>query len=410
MKRRAYLVTAAAATLGGCAALSDSSASDETPDDGDDGNTTQTDAPQETIDEEAGSFDRFDDLSMWEVMEGSLELDTDRAYVGDQSGRMEATEAETRVMIKRRFDTPRDLSNEFPALALASEQDIAPFVQLTDTGGNRLLLQTDVPPGLPLLHHNPSVARTDGDPDLSAIKHVKISAWAGEGDPATVWCDDLYFVSRPETGKVLIQFGDGTETAYTRARSTLSDHGFPATAFVPTNYVGREGYLSSDQLGTLSSEGWTIGSQGQSGSGLVGKSESEQQREIRGAIDWLERNGFEDGASYFAYPLNRYDETAMTLVDEHHELGFVGGYAGHADLLNPALAPRAVGPSADEAKQLIDRTAQFRTITTLSYPELSGETAAAFEETMSYLADAASAGDLEVVGPDEVASNHVYEP
>lgn len=408
MKRRAYLVTAAAATLGGCSALSDSSTSDESPDDGD-GNTT-TDDPQETIDEEAGSFDQFDDLSMWEVMEGSLELDTDRAYVGDQSGRMEATASEERVMIKRRFDTPRDLSSEFPALALASEQDIGPFVQLTDTGGNRLLLQTDVRSGLPLLHQNPSVVRSDGEPDLSSIVHVKISAWVGEGDPVTVWCDDLHFVPRPETGKVLIQFDDGTETAYTRARSTLADHDFPATAFVPTNYVGHEGYLSTDQLETLLSEGWTIASQGRTGSGLVGQSESDQQREIRGAIDWLESNGFGDGASYFAYPLNRYDEATMNLVEEHHNLGFVGGYAGHADLLNPALAPRAVGPSADEAKQLIDRTAQYRTITTLTYPDLSGETGAAFEETMSYLADAASAGDLEVVGPDEIASNHVYEP
>ena len=404
MKRRAYLVTAAAATLGGCSALSDSAPSNETDDD-----TNSTGSPQEPVDEEPGSFDQFDDLSMWTVMEGSLELDAERAYVGDQSGRMTATESEQRVMIKRRFDQPRDLSTEFPAMAFATEQSVDPIVQLTDTDGNRLLLQANVEPGLPFTHHDLGVIDTDGEPDLSATVHIKISAWAGDGR-ATVWCDDLHFVSRPDTGKVLLQFDDGTETAYTRARSTLSEHGFPATAFVPTNYVGGEGYLSRSQLETLQSEGWTIGSQGKTGSGLTGQSESAQRDEIQGAIDWLESNGFEDGASYFAYPLNRYDETAMSAVDEHHDIGFIGGYAGHADLLNPALAPRAVSPSADEAKQLLDRTAQFRTITTLSYSDLSGETGAAFEETMSYLSELASAGDLEVVGPDEIASNHVYEP
>ncbi|SEW24325.1 polysaccharide deacetylase family protein [Natrinema salifodinae] len=405
MKRRAYLVTAAAATLGGCSALSDSETSENDPDDDTDG----SDGNPDTIDEEPGSFDQFDDLSMWDVMEGTLELDEERAYVGDQSGRMTADESEERVMIKRRFESPRDLSDEFPALALATDEDVDPIVQLSDTDGNRLLLQCTVEPGLPLAHHDLAVVDTVGDPDLSSVEHIKISAWAGDDRSVTVWCDDLHFVSRPDTGKVLIQFDNGTETAYTRARSTLSTHDFPATAFVPTDYVGGEGYLDESQLETLQSEGWTIGSQGTTGSDLSGQSESAQRDQLQGAIDWLEDNGFEDGANYFAYPLNRYDETAMELVDEHYDVGFVGGYAGHGNLMNPALAPRAVGPSADEATQLLEWTARFRTITTLTYRDLSGDSLSAFEETISYLSELESAGDVEVVTPADVASDHVYE-
>ncbi|WP_254532310.1 polysaccharide deacetylase family protein [Natrinema gelatinilyticum] len=401
MKRRAYLVTAAAATLGGCSALTNSESTD---DDGDD----PSGSSEEPVDEEPGSFDRFDDLSMWTVMEGTLELDTERAYVGDQSGLMSASLSERRAMIKRRFDQPRDLSSEFPALALATDQGTDPFVQLTDTDGNRLILQARVEPGLPLAHHDLGVVGTDGKPDLSSVVHVKISTWAGDSE-ARVWCDDLYFVSRPDTGKVLLQFDGGTETAYTRARSTLSEYGFPATAFVPTDEVGGAGTLRQDQLETLQSEGWTIGSQGKTGSDLTGRSESAKRDEIQGAIDWLERNGFEDGASYFAYPLNRYDDAVMSLVDEHHDVGFIAGHAGHADLLNPALAPQAASPSLDEARKLLDRTARYRTITTLSYSDLSGRTRLAFQETMSYLNDLESAGDIEVVGPDDIASNHVYE-
>ncbi|WP_222915197.1 polysaccharide deacetylase family protein [Natrinema sp. SYSU A 869] len=405
MKRRVYLVTAAAATLGGCSALSDSESSDE-PDDDD--NETDSSDPSDSIDEEPGSFDQFDDLSMWEVMDGSLELDTQRAYVGDQSGRMTADESQQRVMIKRRFDSPRDLSTEFPALAFATEEDVDPVVQLTDTDGNRLLLQCALEPGLPLARHDLAVIDTDGDPDLSAIKHAKISAWAGDRS-VTVWVDDFHFVSRPDTGKVLLQFDGGDESVYTRARSTLSDHDFPATAFVPTDYVGGSGYLSKSQLETLQSDGWTIGSHGTTAGDLAGATESAQREQVQGAIEWLEDNGFEDGANYFSYPLNRYDDAAMSVVEENHDIGFVGGYAGHGDLSNPALAPRAVSPDADEARQLLDRTARFRTITTLSYPGLTGASQWAFEETISYLSDLESAGEIEVVGPDDIASNHIYE-
>ncbi|QCS44110.1 polysaccharide deacetylase family protein [Natrinema versiforme] len=405
MKRRAYLVTAAAATLGGCSALSDS----ETSDDPDDEDETDSSDSSDTIDEEPGSFDQFDDLSMWEVMEGSLELDDERAYVGDQSGRMTADESEERVMIKRRFDSLRDLSDEFPALAFATEDDVDPVVQLSDTDGNRLLLQCNVEPGLPFAHHDLGVIDTVGDPDLSAIKHIKISVWTSEDQSATLWVDDLQFVSRPETGKVLIQFDGGTETAYTQARSTLSEYDYPATAFVPTDRVGASGYLDQDQLETLQSDGWTIGSQATTGSGLAGDSESAQRDQIEGAVEWLEDNGFEDGADYFSYPLNRYDETTLSIVEETHDVGFVGGYAGHGSLLNPALAPRTVSPSADEAQQLLEWTAQFRTITTLTYTDLSGDSAAAFEGMVSALDDLESAGDLEVITPDDLASDYIQE-
>lgn len=407
MKRRAYLVTAAAATFAGCSAPSDSTTSDD--DDGNGNGDDGSSGSSDPVDEDPGAFDQFDDLSMWEVMEGALELDEERSYVGDQSGRMTASDSEQRAMIKRRFDQPRDLSDEFPAMAFATEQDVDPIVQLTDTDGNRLLLQTDVAPGMPFARHDLGVIDTDGDPDLSSIAHIKVSAWAGDGDSVTVWVDDLHFVSRPDTGKVLIQVDGGEASTIDRARSALSSYDFPATAFVPTDYVGGAGYVSKSRLESLQSDGWTIASQGTTSGSLAGRSESVQRDRIQGAIDWLESNGFEDGAAYFSYPLNRYDETTMALVEDHHDLGFVGGYGGHADLLNPTLAPRAVGPSAADATQLLDRTAEYRTVTTLTYPDLSGERGAAFEETLSHLSDLESAGEIEVVGPADIASDHVYE-
>lgn len=403
MKRRAYLAsaTAAAATFAGCSALSDSETADENGGDDDDDN-----GPSDTVNEDPGSFDEFEDLSKWTVMEGSLTADEERTYVGTQSARIEAGASDERVMIKREFESPRDLSTEFPALAFASDTDVNPMIQLSDTDGDRLLLQCAVEPDGPFLRHDLGVVDTVGDPDLSSIAHTKISVWAGDRE-VTLWCDDYHFVERPDTGKVLVQFPKATDAVASEAAPVLADHDLPATVFVNTDYVGGSGYLSVEELESLQGDGWTVASSGATGSDLTQQSKSAQEDRISRAASWLSDRGFDD--AYFSYPLNRYDETTIDLVEEYHDLAFVGGYAGHGHVTNHQLAPCAATPDADEASQLLEWTAEYGTITTLSYRGLEGSTLSAFEETMSELAELEAAGDVEVILPGDVASNHLHE-
>ena len=405
MKRRAYLTTAGAVVFAGCSALSDSETADETNDDNGSDDSGTDGGSSDPIDEDPGSFDEFEDLSKWTVREGSMTADQDRVYTGTQSARLDADASTERVMIKREFETPRDLSDEFPALAFASDQEVNPVVQLTDVDENRLLLKCAVEPDGPFEHHNLAVAETVGDPDLSQIMHTKISMWAGDRE-MSLWCDDYHFVDRPDTGKVLLQFPKGTDSAATAA-STLADHDFPATVFVNTDYVGGDGRLSVEDLESLQNDGWTIASQGATNADLTQLDRSAQEAEISAAASWLGDHGFDD--AYFSYPLNRYDESALEVVEEHHDLAFVGGFAGHADLSNPYIAPRAVNPSADEATSLLEFTATYNTITTLSYRDLAGGARSDFEAAVSKLADLEAAGDIEVVLPEDLASNHVHD-
>lgn len=400
MKRRVYLTTAAAAMVAGCSALSDSETADEDGD-GDDG-----DGSSDPIDEELGAFDDFEDLSQWTVMEGSLTADQERVYTGTQSARMDAAESDERIMIKREFDTPRDLSSAFPALAFASDHTVNPTVQLTDTDGDRLLLRCAVNAAGPFVHRDLGIVDVAGEPDLSSVAHTKISVWAGDRE-LSLWCDDYRLVGRPDTGRVLLQFPDGYESIATEAAPVLDAHDYPATVFVNTNYVDGEGRLSRSDLESLQDDGWTIASQGADNAPLTQRDAAGQEDQLSSAAMWLEDHGFD--SAYFSYPLDGYDESALELVDEYHDLAFVGGFAGHGQLANPALAPRATSPDADEVATLLEWTAEYNTITTLSYSDLEDGTLTAFEAAVSKISELESEGELEVVSPSDVVSDNLAE-
>lgn len=408
MKRRAYLAVAALG-LSGCAGLTGDE--DETGDENGDGNGTGNGDGNgngsgngdgsDPNGEESGSFDDFENLDAWEVMEGDLSADTDRSVVGSQSALLESTDDEPRVMIKREFDSPRDLSDQLPALAATADTDVNPLIQLTDVTGDRLLLRSAVQADDPFVARNFGVVSLEGVPDLSETLHVKISAWAGDDRAVKLWVDDLQLVSRPETGTVLLQFDDGYDSVAADALPILEEHDYPATAFVDTEYVGSADYMTVDQLEELEAAGWTIGSQGTRGTNLTDLDESEQEAEIADALEWLDEHGFGDDVP-FAYPLNEYDESALELAAEYHDLAFAGGYPVHGNAFNPHLLPRMVNPDGDEAGRILDRTAAYRGITTITYRDLDADSRSDLEDTVEHIASLEAEGDLEVVLPGDL--------
>jgi hypothetical protein len=403
MKRRAILA-ATALTLGGCSSMAgfDSTTSD-------DGSTADggRDAP-DPIEEGPGVFEDFEDLSKWSVLAGSMEADPDRAHTGSRSARVRAAESEERAMIKREFETPRDLSTVWPALALAADRDTDVVVQLSDVDGDRYLFRAAVGSETPLAPRDLGVVDAVGTPDMGAIDHVKLSVWAGEDRPLTIWCDDLRFVSRPETGIVSLQFDGGFETTMA-AREVLAEYELTATAFVPTDRVGDEGRLGLEQLQALADDGWTVAGQGSSGSDLTQRDREDQRADLEAAKTWLADHGFDDGSEYVAYPLGRTDETTIDLAGEYSRLAFASGYGAHGDLANPHLIPRTVHPSAEEAVGLLDRAAAVNGIATLAYREFDRDGLAALRDTAAHLAALESDGALDVVLPGDLAEKRVSQ-
>lgn len=257
-------------------------------------------------------------------------------------------------------------------------------------------MRTSVSSDHPFLTRDFGVVETIGEPDISAIDHIKLSVWAGDRT-LKLWCDELHRVSRFDTGKVLLQFEGGYDSAVEEALPLLEDHDYPATAFVPTDRIGGDDRLDRDAVRTLQESGWTTGSQGTSGSDLTELSSTEQRAAVESAAEWLADFGVSDPP--FAYPFNRVDESTLEAVADEHNLGFLGSYPVCGEITNPHLCPTAVRPSVSVSQQLLEWTAKLGTITVLRYDDLAGDSLEAFEKTVSRLAELEAEDRLEVIEP-----------
>ncbi|WP_408957483.1 polysaccharide deacetylase family protein [Natrinema sp. 74] len=401
MKRRTYLSAALVATLAGCSSTEES-------DGGSDGR--QTGAGDDSDPE---PFDDFEALESWTASLGTLTADTNRAYAGSQSAKLESGE-DNQVRIVRELSEPRDFSGLRPSLAVATDHEADLIVQLLDGDGNRLVFRQRAHSDTPLVQYNFGVATVDGEPDLSAIREVQILRWTGDDDKGAVWIDDLRFVSAPDTGKVLFQFDGGYETDYTGALPLLEEHGYPAVSFVTPSRI-REGeraegdHLIRGHLDELADAGWTIGSYSMHGLDLTGSSDRNPEAEISDAKAWLEDEGFEEGARYFAYPQGRYDGDVLETVTTNHDLAFAGRYPSQGIATNPHLCTRITGPDAATARSALEITTQMGGITSLAFGRLDEASLSVLEETVGRVSDLESAGDLEVIGPGDVADSFVQD-
>ncbi|ELY81415.1 polysaccharide deacetylase family protein [Natrinema gari] len=401
MDRRTYLGAAAAVALAGCSSTEE--AENETTEDGNAEDGTASDDGAE-----ANAFDDFEDITEWDVPIGTLSADADRSYTGSQSARLESGDGDDQVRLVRELTTPRDLSGTRPALALATEEQADILVQLLNEDGDRIDFRQRIHTDTPLVQCNFGIDTIDGDPDLSAVNEVQIIRWTGEDDKGAVWVDDLRFVDAPETGQVMLQFDGGYETDYTRALPILEEYDFPAVSFLTTGRIREadsdEGeHLVRDQVTALADAGWTIGSHSAHGADLTDLSSGrDPETEVSDAVAWLEDAGFESGAQYFSYPYGRYNEATLEAVTAHHDLAFAGRYPSQGAAANPYLCSRVTAPDVEEARSILDLTAERGGITSLTFGELDDDTESTLAETVDYLAELESAGELEVILPSDV--------
>ncbi|MFC7213464.1 polysaccharide deacetylase family protein [Saliphagus sp. GCM10025334] len=427
MKRRTYLATAGALTLGGCMGFgetdeprgNDSNSND--PDGNETGNGDGNgngngdgngDGNGEgngdgDVPTEAETFDDFEDLSDWQVVSGSATPYTDYSVVGSQSVLLEASEEESQVRIARELDEPLDVTEITPGLAVASHSTVNVGIQLYDETRDKVVYRQRTH-GMSIRHVNFGVEYINGDPDLSAISEIHISIWVGDGT-AEAWIDDLHFVPKPDP-TVLLQFDGGYESHLTEAMPLLEEYGYSATAFVPPSRLRAseddEGdRLTADQVAELADAGWTIGSYGAHGNDLTAlEGDRTPASEIEEAATWLEDEGYD--AEYVAYPGGAYNDEAIEAVEANHELGFTGGYPVNGYLTNAALCPRLVHPDGDEAREALETTAELGGITAISFVRFDGGVGE-LEATLGHVQEFEEAGEIEVVTPQDVAGEYV---
>ncbi len=157
-----------------------------------------------------------------------------------------------------------------------------------------------------LLGFNLSIPPAEFDRQMSLL---------AENGYETVSFDQIYDLSRPLPEKpILLTFDDGYADAYTAAFPVLQRYGFQATFYVVTDFVGRPGYLSTDQILEMAAAGMSFGSHAVSHRSLTSLSASRVEQELSqsraGMEDLLQRPVLD-----FCYPLGRFNQGVRQAVE-----------------------------------------------------------------------------------------------
>ena len=421
MKRRTYLAVATSTSLAlaGCTGSGgDDSSAENGTGNGDDDPGSSSGGQSVDYPDAAGTDDDFENLEVWDVSGGTLTADSDRALVGSQSARLETPVSSGSTMIAKTYDDPRDLTDVVPGVAAASDTLVVPWLRLVDDGGDTIEYRRGISSDLPLMRYNFGIDSLDTAFDPSTVREVHLQLWTPDGDERTVWFDDFHFTPRPETGQVMIQFDDNHVTDYTKALPILEEYGYPAVTFVNPARIEAEtdgvtdpgGFprVDIDQLHELHDAGWTISNHCYNHPHLSELDAASQEDEIRTGKSWLESEGFDEGAQYFAYPHGDYDETTIELVDEYHSIGFAGGLPVQGYSTNTKLTSRVGEPTAERIRTELERTAEMRGITKMFYHRLEGEDLAAFETLVETIHEYESRGDLEVILPSDLEERFLF--
>lgn len=111
---------------------------------------------------------------------------------------------------------------------------------------------------------------------------------------------------------IMLTFDDGSETTYSTALPIMQRYGFTGVSYVVYNYVGTTNYMSADQIRSLYSAGWEIGSHGLSHVDLTTRPDRQEDEivESRRKLEAL----LGVPVPSFAYPFGAYDSDSLHYV------------------------------------------------------------------------------------------------
>lgn len=167
-------------------------------------------------------------------------------------------------------------------------------------------------------------AATTGLPDRGAVERLRLRVNAPKGGPTTLHANGVACYPEPEPwpdGVVSITFDDSLEDQYTTSRPILDAYGFPATAYIIRDRIGRPGRLTLDQLHRLEDySGWEVAGH----SDLLANHNAMWTHITPSALaedsarlqDFLRSEGFR-GVNHCAYPSGAYDDSVLAVVRQY---------------------------------------------------------------------------------------------
>lgn len=126
---------------------------------------------------------------------------------------------------------------------------------------------------------------------------------------------------------IILTFDDGYEDNYKFMLPIIEERGAKAVVFMVTNSIGKEGYLTWNELRDMQSRGVEIGSHTANHQPLSTLSREKQAEEMKLSKLLMEWNGLKTIFS-FSYPNGDYDEEMFELLKENEYLAAVTGESG----------------------------------------------------------------------------------
>jgi peptidoglycan/xylan/chitin deacetylase (PgdA/CDA1 family) len=156
---------------------------------------------------------------------------------------------------------------------------------------------------------------------------------------STVSLDALLMAMRSEPAAlpekpVVLCFDDAYAKVYSEAYPILKEHGFSATLFVITGLVGKQGYVTWEQINELVEAGWTVGCHTARHLDLTTLGSESLRAEIADARAVLQEKTGQPVLS-FCYPSGRYNDQVVQAVKDAGYYGAVTTVPGVAQFSDP---------------------------------------------------------------------------
>ncbi len=195
--------------------------------------------------------------------------------------------------------------------------------------------------------------------DWATVNGMVLRVTSHTGRTAVVAFSGIVFLAeRVGGGALTIAFDDARSDVWDHAFPLMQERGLRGTVYAIPELIGHEGYLDQQQLYALHQAGWEIGAHGEHP--LIWMSETELNRHLRFAAEWLSASGFGTRLGY-AYPNGLYNAEVTAAVarwfDSARTINAVTDIIGYASRY--ALGGVSVYPELeqDTLEQLIDRAA-----------------------------------------------------
>ncbi|AGB37065.1 polysaccharide deacetylase family protein [Natronococcus occultus] len=430
--RRRFLALSGSATLAGLAGCTDrldldASEDDETgssneprSENDEQGETNSYEPPTLTVETEydsreefrqpGESFDDFEDLDVWETIEGTAEPDEDTVFDGSQSLKLTAEDGEN-VIVERSIETA-DLTDYELSLAVrtSTPSNVAIDIRLVDIYGgyahHQLRSVTYRTPDIGWFRTNPGVFEESTTPlERDVVDEIQLIVY-NTGD-AEVWVDDLRLHEKPEKGYVVLCWDDGFADFYDTASPLHDAYGVNAVQAAVRQWTRgqRDGVMTTQQLLERQEAGDQIVAHG-THTHLAEMDPESLEDSLRRDKNWAVQNEFE-GGHYIVYPHNSFDQTVLDVVSDYY---YAGGFNQSGDVnltgvhgFDPLVLPRTIGHDLDISMRCVDLAARHRQCSILNFHAFDLDNTLDENEYERLLEHIESKGDdLEVIDFDDL--------